>query len=534
MKKNLPVTNNEVTFAVDTNILSTTDLKGAVTYANSDFIDISGFSINELEGKNHNLVRHPDMPPAAFENLWQTIKAGSSWMGIVKNRCKNGNYYWVDAYVTPVFDNGRIIEYQSVRGKPQDASVERAEKMYKTLNAGRTPPCLKKNPLKLKYKILFAIMAAQVISLSIPLFSASVSPVVVLISFIAGISSAAAMTLWLFKPIGTVVEKARAIFNNPIAQNVFTGRNDEAGQINLAFKFLEEESRGIIGRVSDSTKEISHYAKELNDSIDQNNKSISQQHAETDKVATAITEMSSSIHEVAANAQLSADAALRANDETRTSKNVVNHTMSAIQNLAGDVQNTSEVINVLQSNSEQINTVINVINGIAEQTNLLALNAAIEAARAGEQGRGFAVVADEVRTLATRTHDSTKEIQEMIENLQSGTQQAVSAINKSHTQAEESVAKAQEAVDSLNVIAEAVSNINDMSTQIASAVEEQNTVAQEINQNIVTIRELSQTTVEGIEASKNASEHMAQQSVVLNKLATQFWQKQRENSKKNN
>ncbi|MDH5395017.1 MAG: PAS domain-containing protein, partial [Gammaproteobacteria bacterium] len=137
MKKNLPITNTEI-FLNDKNVItSTTDVKGSIVYVNEDFLDISGFSEDELLGENHNIVRHPGMPPAAFADLWSTIKAGKSWMGLVKNRCKNGNFYWVDAFVTPVTKNGEISGYESTRVKPLKLLTQRAECLYKKMSSGK-------------------------------------------------------------------------------------------------------------------------------------------------------------------------------------------------------------------------------------------------------------------------------------------------------------------------------------------------------------------------------------------------------------
>ncbi len=528
MKKNLPVSDVEKTFSDSVNILSTTDLKGAVNYANQDFVDISGFSLEELQGKNHNIVRHPDMPPAAFEDLWQTITQGDSWMGVVKNRCKNGDYYWVDAYVTPIIENGKVVEYQSVRSRPSREHVDRAARLYKKINTGKRPGWLRRKPMKLLHKLILSLIVVQAVVVSIPVALGFFPLLPALLTLLAGMVATSVLSVWLLRPLSRVFAKTNAIFNNPIARHVFTGRHDEIGQVLLALKFLQEESGGIVGRVADASGIISRDAEQLKTSIDENNAGIFQQHSETDLVATAITEMSASIQEVAANARLSADAAMRANEEARSSKGVVSSTMEHIELLAGKIQQANDVMNSLENESEQISTVINVINAIAEQTNLLALNAAIEAARAGEQGRGFAVVADEVRTLANRTHESTKEIQQMVENLQAGTCKAVEAIDTSRSQAEESVHKAKEAVDSLDTITEAVSSINDMNVQIAASVEEQNNVAQEINQSIVNIRELSESTVQGINASLIISEEMNAQSASLDKLAEQFWTKRKD------
>ena len=527
MKKNLPVTGVEEVFADSANILSTTNTKGTITYVNQDFINISGFTTDELIGKNHNMVRHPDMPPAAFEDLWSTIKNNNSWMGMVKNRCKNGDHYWVSAYVTPITENGEIVEYQSVRSKPDAADVARADKLYTELNAGKMPGWLKRTPLKFKYKLMMAFIASQLAAIAVPFVAGSFSPLIGIISLLVGLSVAGLMAFSVMRSLSTLFSATDSIFNNPIARHVFTGRHDEVGQALLVMKFLQAETGGIIGRVADSSGEIAEQAGTLGEAIDHSNTNVTNQHAETDMVATAVNEMSASIQEVAGNAQLTAEAAAKANDETLNSKQVVSSTIQAIHDLAKEVEQASDVIQKLEADSNNISNVVNVISSIAEQTNLLALNAAIEAARAGEQGRGFAVVADEVRTLANRTHESTKEIQSMIENLQTGTHQAVEVMEKSKTQAELSVNKGNEATESLNAITDAVASINDMSTQIAAAVEEQNAVAQEVNQSIVNIRELSESTVAGLDQTSSSSKIVNSNATSMVKLAQQFWDKRR-------
>jgi methyl-accepting chemotaxis protein len=280
---------------------------------------------------------------------------------------------------------------------------------------------------------------------------------------------------------------------------------DEMAQLARAFNRFVGKLQELVAQTVASAESLGGSAEQLARVSADSDRAVTEQLGQIEMVATAMNEMAATVQEVASNATQAAEGARAADEGARTGAKVVGETVQAINGLAGAVQNAANAIGELETESNKIGVVLDVIKGIAEQTSLLALNAAIEAARAGEQGRGFAVVADEVRNLASRTQQSTQEIEAMIESLQSSARHAVSVMEGGRSMAESSVQKAAEAGDSLQDITTAVATINDMNTQIASAAEEQSSVTEEINRNAAKIHQLAETAANGSRHTATAS-----------------------------
>lgn len=297
---------------------------------------------------------------------------------------------------------------------------------------------------------------------------------------------------------------------------------DELDRLGSAFNRFAERIQQLVLQVMGSTSRLASAAEELSTTSEEGSAQVRRQQSETELVATAMNEMSSTVQEVARNASEAAQAARDADGECRRGRGIVDETVTSIESLAAQVERTAKSIHDLEADAGEIDRVLEVINGISEQTNLLALNAAIEAARAGEHGRGFAVVADEVRALARQTQSSTGEIRGVIERLQGGTKEAVGAMEVGRESAAGSVIKAREADKALQAISEAVGRINDMNALIASAAEEQSSVAEEINRNVNNISQVAEQTLTGSTQTAAAADELARLSSELQNLVTQF------------
>ena len=325
-------------------------------------------------------------------------------------------------------------------------------------------------------------------------------------------------------PLRELLQRIRDIADGEgdLTQRVAVHSNDELGELSRAVNAFLEQLQTLIRQVAESTLQVASAAEEMSAIASGQEKLVNEQYMAVDQVSTAATEMSAAIHEVADNAHSTADAAREADHQGHAAADVVSATMSDLRRLAADVEEAAGVINNLEQDTDKIGGVLSVIEGIAEQTNLLALNAAIEAARAGEQGRGFAVVADEVRALAARTQDSTRDIQQMIQKLQSGTGQAVAVMQRGAELAGQSVEKAGTTETSLNETSASVMRINDMAAQIAAACEEQSQTTEDIARNISGIRDLSNQAAQSSQESRDASNALARLASTLQQQVGRF------------
>ncbi|MHC5349855.1 methyl-accepting chemotaxis protein [Metapseudomonas furukawaii] len=491
MRNNQPITQRERSFPTEQRLISTTDSKGVITYCNEAFVEISGYSREELIRSPHNLVRHPDVPPAVFGHMWSTLKQGRPWMGIVKNRCKSGDHYWVNAYVTPIFEGSQIVGYESVRIKPTAEQVRRAEALYKRLNAGKAAIPNRDKWLPVLQDWLPFILISQIAFLiGVWLNSHWGFLLAALLSVPLGLVGLA----WQNRGIKRLLHLAEQTTSDPLIAQMYTDSRGVQARLEMAMLSQEARLKTCLTRLQDTAEHLTQQARQADTLAHNSSEGLERQRVETEQVATAVNQMAATTQEVANNVQRTADATQEANRLTGQGRQIAAETREAIERLSRSVGETGETVTRLAQDSNKIGGVVDVIKGIADQTNLLALNAAIEAARAGEMGRGFAVVADEVRQLAQRTAESTGQIHQLIAQLQRTADEAVLTMENGRRQADEGVERVLQADNALVGISEAVARITDMADQIAAATEEQSAVAEQINQSISSIAQLADQT----------------------------------------
>ena len=346
--------------------------------------------------------------------------------------------------------------------------------------------------------------------------------VIIAVALIATLLLAWLLTRSITTPLAQALRAARTIAAGDLSQSIQVQGKDEPAQLLGALASMQEQLQATIRGISESAQQLASAAEEMSSVMEQSTRGLQAQNDEIEQAATAVTQMSAAVDEVAGNAVSSAEASQASDEDSKHGHYQISETISSIQNLVNEVLDASGKAEGLAVQAQDISKVLEVIRGIAGQTNLLALNAAIEAARAGEAGRGFAVVADEVRSLAQRTQDSTEEIEQMITGIQQGTQDTVGALTSSAEHASQTLQRANSAGSALEKITAAISQINQRNLVIASAAEQQASVAREVDRSLVNIRDLSTQTAAGATQTSAASQELSRLAVDLNGLVTRF------------
>ncbi|AVE07682.1 methyl-accepting chemotaxis protein [Pseudomonas palleroniana] len=344
----------------------------------------------------------------------------------------------------------------------------------------------------------------------------------ILLAFIIAIIVGVLITRLITRPIAQAVESAQRIAQGDLTQAIITERTDEAGQLLMALSGMQGGLKSTLMEIANASDQLASAAEEMSAVTDESSRGLTRQNDEIQQAATAVNQMTAAVEEVASNAVSTSEVSRQATTEAEDGRQQVEQAVSGMNSMVVEINGSTQSVAELAGQVREIGKVIDVIRGIAEQTNLLALNAAIEAARAGEQGRGFAVVADEVRALAHRTQTSTVDIEKMIGEVQIGADNAVAAMNKSLTWANNTQALAQNAGEALQRITTSVAKINERNLVIASASEEQAQVAREVDRNLLNIQDLSTQTAAGAHQTNASSQDLSRLATSFNVLVSKF------------
>ncbi|WOZ79672.1 methyl-accepting chemotaxis protein [Kosakonia sacchari] len=509
MKRNTPVTQKEYLLNDGATLLSTTNTHSHITYANTAFIDASGFTEDQLMGEAHNIIRHPDMPPAAFGDMWFTIQQGDSWTGMVKNRRQNGDHYWVRANVTPVYQQGELTGYISVRNIPQREEIDASAALYERVNENKLRGFRFYKGLVVRRGLFSFLSIFQRISVSkrINLGAIITAALLVVLQFLpfnaaekAGVTVIALGLLSVFlqsqisRPLKIVLSQMQKVVSGRKADYRHFNRVDEIGLLMRLVNQSGLNLNSLVGDVSAQIKGIRVISGRISSEGDSLRQRTEETSGDLHQTAAAVEEIASAVRQTAETAT---DAMTRA-DETSA---------SAME--SGDVmKKTIAMMQSVSADNNKIVDIIGVIDSIAFQTNILALNAAVEAARAGESGRGFAVVAAEVRNLAQHSASAAREIQTLIEHNVANVKSGVEMVENTETH--------------LTAMIDSVINMSAMIKEIGIATHEQTQALELINQSVSRIGTMTHNNTGMVEHVTSAAEDLSERAARLHRAVHVF------------
>ena len=526
MRNNQPVTSTECKLSPKRPLVSITDLKGVIRHANPAFCAISGYTRQELLGQPHNLIRHPDMPAEAFADMWRTLQADLPWRGVVKNRCKNGDYYWVDAYATPLFEKGIKTGYRSVRNQASAKQIEEAETLYSAVRQRHRsfPVTRYLNDTALSTRIILQTVLPAICFC----LACSTSGGVAIAALLVGILSSLLLGSWTYLGIQAPLERIDAalgkIAAGELAFNIDTRATRELSRILIGIQSMKVNLHALMADILGIAGDVELQAQSLNGQVEAAHHRLHHSAARVESMAIDIGNLSSSTTSISTLTSKNANAAINATRKIEHGVEQIAITQTSSHCVISRMEEAQSLIAGLLAEVSSICTLSTHIRGIADQTNLLALNAAIEAARAGESGRGFAVVADEVRQLAERTSQSTVGIAAAVERIGNCTENTLQAMTAAATEVDHSNQLMNEGRQILDDIKLGADEIQISSENVAGMLQKQEKSTEAVMRTIEKISFQSSENSQSVEIIKLAASRLDSTSKELRQMTSRFEQ----------
>ncbi|EMI70525.1 methyl-accepting chemotaxis protein [Leptospira noguchii] len=521
MRKNLPITNQEIKVPINSVLISRTDTKGKISYVSQDFANISGFSEEEMLGEPHNLIRHPDVPSEIFQEMWETIKNGNPWSGIIKNRAKSGDYYWVDATVTPVMSEGVISGYMSVRKKATQDQIQRAEVLFYQLKNTKSFLWKLKEGTQVLFKKLGLSGKIIVYSLLVfvPLLFANFEWIRngLIVLPLLGVICGSIGILFLINTILNYRKEIREIIS--IQKEIVSGNflmeipekkgSTEIFEIRSSLRVFVISIWGLLVQIKENFEKNQELYQYLSQSSEQFQSKTQNQAASVEETASASHQLSSTLDEIVRSIHLQSTGLTAINDGIGKVNESIQNVSKSMDNLSFQTSSVKEkasqseetfekailAMNEIKEYSNGISNIIGIITSISEKTNLLSLNASIESARAGEAGKGFSVVAEEISKLASQTRNSIKDIVNLIDN----TRKAVNL----------GAEKFQESLSIVKQLTDYIGEVNSSATIVRASLFAQAEKLGEIRKNTDQVNQLGGTVSESSGFQKTASDEIS-------------------------
>lgn len=496
------------------NLIASSNPKGLITYASPDLCRLSGYTADELVGQPFSILRHEDMPDAPFAYMWQSLERGMPFMGMIKNRKRDGTAFWVDIHIIPLLDEaGQLDGFQCVYQVPDPLMIQRASEIYRLRVQGKTPLMLRLPAVGLPDRLWLATVASFAPLAGLQLWQASIGFIPTLTGLLGSLSLSFILCRLMARAFSRHVGATRKLVGHPVKQYIYTGLYGDEGQLALTLRMRESQLQAMSCSVQDSSCLVRERASETvtlmqntTEGIDQQKRAVNEAMAKVDGFVTSIQQVTRTTRE--ANSLV--------NETQQMAEGGIDSVHKAadmLEKLDESVSKTVTLTEELEQNGHNIGTIVEVIQGVAEQTNLLALNAAIEAARAGETGRGFSVVADEVRALAQRTQQSTEEINTMIASLQKRIVMIVDEVQTGKLLSQQTLQQTRKAEQAFVSIAKAVTTISDMEQQIAIATEQQSQASETMHAQMREIHQLVHQNAEDAAQTLELSNAVAARSL---------------------